>query len=65
VLLLGAITTILDSTIVNVALDHLHTVFHASVAATQWVSSGYLLALAGVIPSPGGRWSDSGREPCG
>jgi EmrB/QacA subfamily drug resistance transporter len=53
VLLLGAITTILDTTIVNVALDHLHSVFHASVADTQWVASGYLLGLAGVIPLTG------------
>jgi EmrB/QacA subfamily drug resistance transporter len=53
VLLLGAATTILDTTIVNVALDHLRTVFDASVADMQWVSSGYLLALAGVIPLTG------------
>jgi len=53
VLLLGAITTILDTTIVNVALDHLHDVFQASVADTQWVASAYLLALAGVIPLTG------------
>lgn len=52
-LLLGAMTTILDTTIVNIALEHLHNVFHASVADTQWVSSGYLLALAGVIPLAG------------
>ena len=53
VLVLGAMTTILDTTIVNVALEHLHDVFHASVADTQWVASGYLLALAGVIPLSG------------
>jgi EmrB/QacA subfamily drug resistance transporter len=53
VLLIGAVTSILDTTIVNVALDHLHDVFHASVADTQWVASGYLLALAGVIPLTG------------
>ncbi|WP_213816383.1 DHA2 family efflux MFS transporter permease subunit [Glaciihabitans sp. dw_435] len=53
VLLLGGITILLDTTVVNVALDHLHVVFHASVADTQWVSSGYLLALAGVIPLTG------------
>jgi EmrB/QacA subfamily drug resistance transporter len=53
VLLLGAVTSILDTTIVNVALDHLHDVFQASVADTQWVASGYLLALAGVIPLTG------------
>lgn len=53
VLLLGTVTTLLDTTIVNVALPHLHDVFHASVADTQWVSSAYLLALAGVIPLTG------------
>ncbi len=53
VLVLGAMTTLLDTTIVNVALPHLHAVFHASVASTQWVASGYLLALAGVIPLSG------------
>jgi EmrB/QacA subfamily drug resistance transporter len=53
VLIFGAIASILDTTIVNVALDHLHTVFHASVADTQWVATGYLLALAGVIPLTG------------
>ena len=53
VLLLGAMTTILDTTIVNVALDRLRAVFDASVADMQWVSSGYLLALAGVIPLTG------------
>jgi EmrB/QacA subfamily drug resistance transporter len=50
VLVLGAIASILDTTIVNVALDHLHEVFGASVADTQWVVTAYLLALAGVIP---------------
>lgn len=53
VLVIGALTSILDTTIVNVALDQLHVIFHASVADTQWVSTGYLLALAGVIPLTG------------
>lgn len=53
VLLLGAMTSILDTTIVNVALEHLRVVFHATVANTQWISSGYLLALAGIIPLTG------------
>jgi hypothetical protein len=34
VLVLGAITTLLDTTIVNIALDHLHTTFGASVGQT-------------------------------
>jgi EmrB/QacA subfamily drug resistance transporter len=53
VLVIGAITSILDTTIVNVALDRLHVIFRASVADTQWVSTGYLLALAGIIPLTG------------
>ncbi|MCU1481865.1 MAG: family efflux transporter permease subunit [Subtercola sp.] len=53
VLVLGAITTILDTTIVNIALDYLHTAFHASVAETQWVVTGYLLAYVAVIPVSG------------
>ncbi|MFT2753612.1 MDR family MFS transporter [Clavibacter sp. Sh2088] len=53
VLVLGAFTTLLDTTIVNIALDHLHTVFGASVAETQWVVTGYLLAFVAVIPVTG------------
>ena len=53
VLVLGVITTILDTTIVNIALDTLHAVFHATVADTQWVVTGYLLAYVAVIPVSG------------
>lgn len=53
VLVLGAIATILDTTIVNIALDHLHDVFRASVSATQWVVTGYLLAYVAAVPVSG------------
>ncbi|MEU7939482.1 MDR family MFS transporter [Microbispora bryophytorum] len=53
VLVLGVITTLLDTTIVNIALDHLHTSFHASIADTQWVVTAYLLAYVAVIPVSG------------
>ncbi|MFB2598483.1 MDR family MFS transporter [Herbiconiux sp. P17] len=53
VLVLGAVATILDTTIVNIALDHLHDAFHASVADTQWVVTGYLLAYVAVVPVSG------------
>ncbi|MFJ3821266.1 DHA2 family efflux MFS transporter permease subunit [Streptomyces nodosus] len=53
VLALGVFITLLDTTIVNIALDHLHTVFDASVAQTQWVATGYLLAFVSVIPVSG------------
>jgi EmrB/QacA subfamily drug resistance transporter len=53
VLVLGALTTLLDTTIVNIALDHLRSTFDATVADTQWVSTGYLLAFVAVIPVSG------------
>ena len=53
VVILGAFMTILDSTIVNVAIDTLSRDFHADLTTIQWVSTGYLLALATVIPLTG------------
>ncbi len=53
VVVLGAIMSILDTTIVNVALNALSRDFHASLATIQWVSTGYMLALATVIPLTG------------
>ncbi|GAA0379971.1 MFS transporter [Acrocarpospora corrugata] len=53
VLVLGASTTLLDTTIVNIALDRLHTVFDASVGQTQWVATAYLLAFVSMIPMSG------------
>jgi EmrB/QacA subfamily drug resistance transporter len=53
VVIVGAIMSILDTTIVNVALQTLRTELHASLATIQWVSTGYLLALASVIPLTG------------
>jgi EmrB/QacA subfamily drug resistance transporter len=53
VVVLGAIMSILDTTIVNVALDTLGRDFHASLSTIQWVTTGYLLALSIVIPLTG------------
>ncbi|MFE9248876.1 MDR family MFS transporter [Streptomyces sp. NPDC007088] len=53
VLVLGVFTTLLDTTIVNIAVDHLHTTFDASVARTQWVATAYLLLYVAVIPVSG------------
>jgi EmrB/QacA subfamily drug resistance transporter len=50
---LGAILTILDATIVNVALPVLARDFDASVATIQWVPTIYLLSFAAVIPLTG------------
>jgi EmrB/QacA subfamily drug resistance transporter len=53
VVLLGAIMSILDTTIVNVAIDRLSIDFNASLTTIQWVVTGYTLALAAVIPASG------------
>src|SRR5260221_8623812 len=50
---LGAIMTILDATIVNVALPTLGRDLHTSIPVIQWVPTIYLLAFASVIPLTG------------
>src|SRR6476660_1128307 len=53
VVILGAIMSVLDTTIVNVALDDLSRDLHAPLSQIQWVVTGYLLSLAAVIPVTG------------
>ena len=53
VVVLGAIMSILDVTVVNVAINHLAGAFHAPLSTIQWVATGYTLALATVIPVTG------------
>src|SRR5271166_6127865 len=53
VVILGMIMSILDTTIVNVALRTLGHDLHSSIAQIQWVVTGYLLSLAAVIPITG------------
>ena len=53
VVVLGSIMSVLDTTIVAVALATLGRDFHVSVTTIQWVATGYLLALAMVIPVTG------------
>jgi EmrB/QacA subfamily drug resistance transporter len=53
VVVLGAIMTILDATIVNVALPTLGRDFRTSITTIQWVPTVYLLAFATVIPLSG------------
>ncbi|MCZ0983355.1 DHA2 family efflux MFS transporter permease subunit [Streptomyces diastatochromogenes] len=50
VILIGGIMGILDSSMTAVAVDTLSGRFGASIAATGWVSTGYLLALTVTIP---------------
>src|SRR3979490_667377 len=53
VVVLGMLMSILDTTIVNVALRTLGRDLHSSISQIQWVVTGYLLSLAAVIPITG------------
>ncbi|GAA4223301.1 MDR family MFS transporter [Actinomadura meridiana] len=55
VVVLGAIMTVLDTTIVNVAITALGRDFDTSLSTIQWVVTGYTLALSMAIPLTG--WS--------
>ena len=45
--------TVLDVTIVNVAVPTLGEDFRTSIATIQWVATAYMLAFAAVIPLTG------------
>ncbi len=53
VVILGALMSILDATVVNVALVTLQRDLDTSLATIQWVVSAYTLALVSVIPLSG------------
>jgi len=53
VVIVGAVMSILDTTIVNVALESLSRDLDAPLSTIQWVATGYLLSLATVIPLTG------------
>lgn len=49
----GAFMPLLSTTMVNVSLLSLAAELHASLSTIQWVTSGYLLALALILPLNG------------
>src|ERR1700761_3850508 len=53
VVILGAIMSILDTTVVSVAQNTFQNVFDTTAANTAWTMTGYTLALAAVIPLSG------------
>ncbi|MGW3041350.1 MDR family MFS transporter [Kitasatospora sp. NPDC001159] len=57
VLALGPILALLDTTIVNVGIDSVARDLHSSMAAVQWVATGYLLAISLTMPLSG--WAAS------
>ncbi len=50
VIVLGSIMSVIDTTIVNIALHDLSKDLHTPLNSVQWVITGYLLSLAAVIP---------------
>jgi EmrB/QacA subfamily drug resistance transporter len=50
---IGSFMSQLDATVVNVSLSSLARDLHSSLSAIQWVTSGYLLALALMLPLNG------------
>jgi EmrB/QacA subfamily drug resistance transporter len=57
VVIVGAVMSILDTTIVNVALESLSRDLRSPLADIQWIATGYMLAIAAVIPVSG--WAAS------
>jgi EmrB/QacA subfamily drug resistance transporter len=53
VVILGSVMSVLDTTIVNVAIATLGRDFKASISTIQWVATGYMLALAVAVPLTG------------
>jgi MFS family permease len=53
VAVLGSFLAQLDATVVNVSLSSLAVTLHSNLSAIQWVTSGYLLALALMLPLSG------------
>ncbi|MGX7351111.1 drug:H+ antiporter-2 (14 Spanner) (DHA2) family drug resistance MFS transporter [Enterococcus canis] len=50
---LGAIAPMLDSTMMNIAIEQLNTAFSTSLSTVQWAITGYVLALAIAVPIAG------------
>ncbi|MDR9854171.1 MDR family MFS transporter [Paenibacillus sp. VCA1] len=50
---LGAIAPMLDSTMVNIAIDKLNKDFNTTLDTVQWSVTGYVLALAIAVPVSG------------
>src|SRR3954468_18134228 len=56
-LIVGGIAAILDSTMVTLAIHTLSVDLHSTSGTIQWVTTGYLLALAVAVPITG--WAES------
>jgi len=50
ILVIGAIAPMLDSTMVNIAINKLQSDLHTSLDMIQWAITGYVLALVVAVP---------------
>lgn len=50
IIVIGAFTSMLSSTMINAALPSIAVSLHTSSAIAQWISTGYFLALAAGVP---------------
>ncbi|MDP9898416.1 DHA2 family efflux MFS transporter permease subunit [Variovorax ginsengisoli] len=53
VIVLGALMSTLDTTVINVAIRGLTKAFESPLETAQWISTGYMLSLTAVIPLSG------------
>ncbi|MEN3306095.1 MAG: hypothetical protein V7603_2297 [Micromonosporaceae bacterium] len=51
VLLAGSLLSMIDGSVVNVAIPDIGRELHAPLSTVQWTVSGYLLALAATVPA--------------
>jgi len=62
VLCMAVFVTVLDGTIVNVALPSLSLELHASTRQLQWIVDAYLLVFTGLLLAAGGLGDKFGRK---
>lgn len=60
--ILGMFIAIIDSSIVNVALPHMMAAFGSNVEEIEWVSTGYMLSAAIMMPTTGFLGDRFGRK---
>ncbi|MFT9029865.1 MAG: MDR family MFS transporter [Leuconostoc pseudomesenteroides] len=53
ILVLGALAPMLDSTMANIAVNHLASDFKSGIDLIQWVITGYVLSMAVAVPFTG------------
>ncbi|TWW12666.1 hypothetical protein LABALGNA3A7_14420 [Dellaglioa algida] len=50
IMVLGIMAPMLDSTMVNIAVNQLSIDFHVSLSIVQWTVTGFILAMGAAVP---------------